>query len=148
MTDKKWTKPNRLTEVIHHEASPVTVGAFPSPSVASLKNSLSDDFSETRDGDTVWEVWITTRTGLDKEVVGLSYFATEEAAVAAVASMPVGMTYGDHYGFPKRLKEIVGNGGLDPSGMLSFMFGSGDHDAVHFVCYEALAEAGVISKKD
>ncbi|AXT27167.1 hypothetical protein D1823_11600 [Ruegeria sp. AD91A] len=148
MTDKKWTKPNRLTEVTRHEASPVIVGAVPGPSVASLKNTFSDDFSETRDGDTVWEVWITTRTGLDKEVVGLSYFATEEAAAEAVASMPVGMIYGDHYGFPKRLKEIVGTGGLDPSGMLSFMFGSGDHDAVHFVCYEALAEAGVISIKD
>lgn len=148
MTHSKWTKPNRFTEVIRHKASPVVVGAVPGPSLVSLRNTFTDDFSETRDGDTVWEVWITTRTGLDKEVVGLSYFATEEAAEAAVASMPVGMTYGDHFGFPKRIKEIVGTGGLDPAAMLSYMFGSGDHDAVHFVCYEALAEAGVISKKD
>ncbi|GAB5437850.1 hypothetical protein [Falsiruegeria mediterranea] len=60
--------------------------------------------------------------------------------------MPVGLKYGEGFGFPYRLKELTEKTSTQPINNLSALFGSGDPDAAHFVCYQALAKAGVISE--
>ncbi|GAB5437851.1 hypothetical protein [Falsiruegeria mediterranea] len=75
--ENKWTRPNRLTEVIRHEAFPETVGESPLASVKSLRRIDAKRFKNIKDGDTIWKVLITTRTGLDKESVGISVFQSE-----------------------------------------------------------------------
>lgn len=147
MSDSKWTKPNRLTEIVLHEVQPAVVGAFPGPSKEFLTGSYSHDFQGVQDGDTVWIVRAKTRTGLDKEDFSSTYFASEEEAKDAVKSLPVGTKYGDGYGYPVRFREIARDTKVEPIKILSMLFGMGDEDAVHFVCYEALATAGVISKE-
>ena len=96
--NEKWTRVNRIVEVIRHEIRKEVVGEIFGANTKVLKQMYTDNFSNVKDGDPVWAVWITTRTGLDKETVGLEYFASEEAAEKAVQSMTVGTRFGDGYG--------------------------------------------------
>lgn len=148
MNENKWTKANRRTEVIRHEIRPEVVGSAPGFSKDRVTN-FGNDFRDLEDGDTVWVVWITTRTGLDKESNGATFFHCERAAKEAVSSMPVGTVYGDEFGFPMRFREFFSRASKAGSShdFLSRFFGVGDEEAVHFKCYEALSEAGVICKK-
>ncbi len=148
MDENKWTKANRLTEVIRHEIWPEVVGSTLGSSKDGVTNfdELLKDFE---DGDTVWFVWLTTRTGLDRECVGATIFSCESDAIEAVNSMPVGTVYGDEFGFPMRLKEFFGSWTttVSPDRFLRY-FVHRDNESMHFKCYEALSEAGVISKSN
>ncbi|WP_171171343.1 hypothetical protein [Ruegeria sp. HKCCA0370] len=146
--DNKWVKPNRLTEIIAHQIIPVVIGDVLSPNLELLNGGYyQDGFEELQEGDTIWEVSVTSRTGLDKEQTGLSYFPTEDAAREYLKAMPIGLTYGEHYGYPKRLKDLFGSVD-DPCRIMTAMFRRCDDDDVHSVCYRALSEAGVIDKGD
>lgn len=150
MAENKWTKANRLTEVIKQRISEVIVGSAPGYMPDYLQKFYGPTFADKVEGDKIWVVWTTTRTGLDKEDLGAHIFATKDEAEDAVASMPVGTIYGDGHGFPTRFVDFL-DSAPDPSyqvELLSAFFLGFDQESVHFVCYEALANAGVINQHD
>ncbi len=154
MSVNKWTKANRLTEVITQTISSEKVGRFPMFKKERLVD-FGTEFEQLDDDDPIWMVTTTSRTGLDKEGTGFSFYTTEEKAEEAVRSMPVGTITGDGFGWPMRFKEMFGNttfntvkGSSDPRSLLSHIFINLAEDAVHYKCYEALSKAGVISEKN
>ncbi len=139
MPDSKWTKPNRLTEVISTDIREEIVGSFPGYSLESLASQI--DVENLRDGDTVWTVWTKYLTGMDRKTYGAAIFASRAEAESAAQKMPVGTKFGDGFGFPKRFKDLFE--GQDATKIMSYMFSTGDDDAVDFTCYEAFFESGV-----
>lgn len=149
MTDCKWTKANRLSEITEVRIVEEKVGSAPGYEPEFLSKQ-SPDFSHLKAGDSLWLVWTTLRTGLDKETRHVMMFLTREKAEEHARAEPVGKVLGGEIGFPMRFKDFFGNApdGKLSTELLSWFFGCGDHDAVHFACYEALSEAGVKSRKD
>ncbi|MGR3551593.1 hypothetical protein [Pseudooceanicola sp.] len=149
MASNKWTKANRLTEVIKHEVRIEKVGEPLGFSRESLA-PYGDAFEHMSDGEKIYTVWMTTRTGLDREVISCTVFLTEEEALHAIRSRPVGTITGDGFGFPLRFKEMICKvrGPFQSQELLSKLFLMQDEEAVHFKCYEALLKAGVINEKN
>lgn len=137
----RWTKPNRLTEVVRHEINKEIVGEFPGPDIEFLREHYSDDFSGIQKGDSVWATRITTRTGLDKESVGGEYYSSLSKAEESLRQLPIGTSFGDGYGYPKRFRELFQ--GADPQILLGHMYSAGEDDLMFGQCYEALHKAGV-----
>ena len=151
MSDDRWIKPNRMTEIITHEVAELKIGEGLGPPLKHLTETFSDDFSKAKTGDPVWQVLLVTRTGLDKEELGLSYFTTEEDAQEQVSIMPVGLVFGDHCRFPLRFKHLFENESFNrtkgSTSILHLLVGLRDEEAVTGLCYQALVGAGVKSEK-
>lgn len=147
MSDEKWTKANRRTEVIGHIMRQEKIGSFSGYSKGML-DSFGDEFKSLEDGDNIWVVGMTTRAGLGKEDIGVTIYATEGAAKEAVRSVLVGTVWGEDFGLPMRFKELCElNSSSRAKRLIPAMFLPGDEEAVYFTCYEALSKVGVISEK-
>ncbi len=139
MSENKWTRPNRRTRVLSRELGQETVNQFPGPRTEVLQ-SLGGPLAELRDGDAVWMVITRFKAGLDREASSFSYFASLEEAEADIQRLPVGASFGEGIGFPKRFMDV-------PKGSLPFFFGSGGDD-YWFIVFEALQSAGVVAESN
>lgn len=148
MNNNKWTKANRLTEITRQRIVVERIGQTPGLSKEMLAR-FGDNFNQLEDGEAVWAVWTTTRTGLDREGISCVYYETEKEAEDAVRQMPEGSIYGNEVGFSMRIKEFHERllTAYSARKMLSTRFLMRDEEAVHFTCYEALSKAGVKSEK-
>lgn len=146
MSNERSTKANRLTKVINHYWCREVVGSFPVPTSQVLKDINPKDFSNIKDGDSVWLVYLKVQTGLDKTENHFSYASSEQEAQKIVEAMPSGTIYGDKVEFPYRFKDFFAKCNIEPTAGLARLSSHGDEDSAHFKCYKALIEAGVISK--
>ncbi|MDB2369279.1 hypothetical protein N9V68_01680 [Octadecabacter sp.] len=144
-SDQKWTKANRQTKVIRHEIHAVKVGNGLGPSLSLLNASMKDSANRYAEGDEVWQVSLTARTGLDRDSYSFTYFNTYELAERAVAEAPVGTVFDDRPMPYWPIKKMLAD--TDPTKQLALVFGGGDEDDAHGNCYEALVGAGVKSQR-
>ncbi len=145
MTDERWTKANKLTEITKHEVRRLTVGI---DDELIPKGRVFDDAgsaTELSEGDSVWAVWFEAKTGLDEREFGMAYFASEKAAHDQTRLLPKGTIFGDAAGYPTRIRAFMEDYRGDKRKALSLMFSKGSSERVELICYEALHGAGVLT---
>ncbi|MDJ0825301.1 MAG: hypothetical protein QNJ16_07350 [Rhodobacter sp.] len=131
----RFTKPTRKTTVcsIRIEKTQPGDSFHPSEMARDLYGLSGNDI----DGP-VWHVWISTKTGLDQNNLGVFRFTNEEEAQEVAKEFQVGSEVPDHAeNDPLLFREIY-----QKAGNLKFFSTAGDND--FFECYDCLQGAGVI----